>query len=118
MMTTATDEQFTREVLASSVPVFVHFRAPWCGICNLVSPVLSSFQASYSNQVRVVDINADENLVLTNRYDLKTLPTVLCVENGKVIQRIEGFKSRESLKRSLESVMQRYRLEDTFSISA
>lgn len=118
MMTTATDEKFTREVLASSVPVFVHFRAPWCGICNLVSPVLSSFQASYSNQVRVVDINADENLVLANRYDLKTLPTVLCIEDGTVIQRIEGFKSRESLKESLESVMQRYRLEDTFSKSA
>ena len=117
-MMTVTDENFGQEVLASSAPVIVHFQAPWCGICRLISPVLNSFQLEWPGSVRVVDINADENLKLANLYELKTLPTLLYIENGTVIERIEGFRSREILRRRLDDIAHRYQLENTFSQSA
>jgi len=117
-MTTVTEENFSHEVLASSVPVFVHFRAPWCSLCRLITPVLDSFQAEWPNQIRLIDINADENLKLANLYQLKTLPTLLYIENGQVLDRIEGFRSRELLRRRLDTVMQRHHLESVFSKSA
>jgi len=118
MMTMVTDENFSREVLASSVPVFVHFSAPWCGICRLVPPILNSFRAEFPGPIQMIDINADQNFRLANRYQLTALPTVLYIENGRVIQRIEGFTSRESFQAQLEGIKQRGYLESAFSRSA
>lgn len=115
MMTTLTEEAFNQEVLHSSVPVLVHFRAPWCGICRLISPVLNSVQSTWPVPVRLIDINADENLRLANAYRLKTLPTVLYIENGEVIHRIEGLKSRDDFRARMEDIACRLRLESTFS---
>ena len=110
MMTTVTEENFNREVLASSVPVLVHFRAPWCGICRLASPILNSFQAELSDPLRVFDVNADDNLRLANYYQLKTLPTLLYVVNGEVVGRIEGFQGRDALCAQLEEMVRCQRL--------
>lgn len=122
-MTTVTEDNFHQEVLASSAPVFVHFQAPWCGICRLISPILNSFQTQWQTQwkseglgeLRILEINADENFKLANQYQLTTLPTLLYIENGKVIQRIEGFEGREVLRARLDSIAYRHRLEDTFT---
>ena len=114
MMTTVTEDNFNQEVLASSVPVFVHFQAPWCGICQLISPILNSYKAKWPTQVRILEINADENFKLANQYQLKTLPTLLYIEKGKVIQRIEGFDSREAFRVHLDNLARRYHLESTF----
>lgn len=111
MMTPVTEENFNREVLASSVPVLVHFRAPWCGICRLVLPTLDSFQSERTDRLRVFDVNADENLRLANRYQLRTLPTLLYIENGEVMGRIEGFQGRDALRAQLEDIVCRQRLD-------
>ena len=118
MMTTVTDENFNREVLASSVPALVHFSAPWCGICRLVTPVLNSFRTEWPGPIQIVDINADQNLKLANRYRLTALPTLLYVEQGRVLQRIEGFRSHEHLSAQLAEIKQRHSLECLLSRSA
>jgi thioredoxin 1 len=115
MMTTVTEDNFNQEVLTSSTPVFVHFQAPWCGICRLVSPILDSCRSQWDEQVRVIDVNADENFKLANQYQLKTLPTLLYIENGQVLHRIEGFESRESFRAQVEDIACRHRLETTFA---
>ena len=118
MTTTVTDETFTQEVLNSSVPVFVHFHAPWCGICRLITPILKSIQSEWPGQLLITDINADENLRLANQYQLKTLPTLLYIEKGKVLHRIEGFKGRSELRDRIDSIARRCRLDATLSRSA
>lgn len=118
MMTMVSDENFNREVLASSVPVLVHFSAPWCGICRLVSPVLNSFRKEWPGPIQIVDINADQNLKLANRYQLTALPTVLYIEHGRVLQRIEGFRGREHFLGQLEEIKQLHCLEGMFSHTA
>ncbi|MGD1898864.1 MAG: thioredoxin family protein [Phormidesmis sp.] len=117
-MTTVTDENFIQEVLTSSAPVIVRFQAPWCGICRLITPVLNTFQAEWPGFIRVLDVNADDNLKLANQYRLKTLPTLLYIEQGQVLHRIEGFRSREILRAKLYDIVQRQRLESTLSQSA
>jgi len=114
MMTTVTEDNFNQEVLASSVPVLVHFRAPWCSICRLITPIVTSVQAEWPGQLQLFDVNADENFKLANQYQLKTLPTLLYMEKGKVIHRIEGFKTRDAFRSQLEDLAYRYHLETTF----
>lgn len=110
-----TEENFNQEVLSSSAPTFVHFRAPWCGICRLISPILDSYQAKWPEPLRVLDINADENFKLANRFQLKTLPTLLYIENGQIIHRLEGFSGHEAFREQIDMIAYRHRLENTFS---
>ncbi len=115
MMTTVTEENFEQAVLASSVPAFVYFSAPWCGICKLVPPILASVQAEWPGLVNLFQVNADENFRLANRYRLRSLPTLLYIESGEVIQRIEGFQSRQAFYAKLTDMAYRHRLETAFT---
>lgn len=115
MMTTVTEETFTEEVLASSVPVLVHFQAPWCGLCRLITPTLNQAIADWPVSLRLLNINADENFKLANHYQLKMLPTLLYIEGGKIVHRIEGSANREDFCRRLESISCRYGLETAYS---
>ncbi len=115
---TITEENFESVVLASPVPVLVHFWAPWCGLCRRVTPLLNRFQQEWSGQVQVIGINADENLKLANLYRLQTLPTLLFLDQGKVVQRFDVLRNRDECMRMLDLLMRRYGLEAGFAKSA
>lgn len=106
MSLTADESTFENEVLGSPVPVLVHFWAPWCGVCRLVEPLLLSLQDEWLGNLRLVDINADENFKLANHYRLKTLPTLLLFQDGTLQYRIEGIGSRDELKATLAKYLQ------------
>lgn len=106
---------FNQEVLKSSIPVVVSFWAPWCGVCKLVGPILSEIHTHWDGQIKIVSINADDNLKLANLYKLKSLPTLMVFDQGIVQCRFEHFSSRKDfrtaatdLQTALEAIMERY----------
>jgi thioredoxin 1 len=104
MIHSVTDLNFRDEVLASSVPVLVNFGAPWCGLCKLIQPTLNQFQARWDDQIKLVNINADDNLKLASTYKLKTLPTLILFTHGRISDRLEGFHSQEELRANLDRI--------------
>lgn len=89
---------FNQEVLKSPVPVLVNFWAPWCGACRMVKPMLSEVESQWEGQVKLVSINADENLKLANLYRLTNLPTVLLFDQGNICCRLDQFQRRDDFK--------------------
>jgi len=109
---------FRSEVLESSKPVLVSFWAPWCGICRFTQPILSDLQAEWGDQVKLVNINADENLTLASSYRLTTLPTLMLFEQGELLCRLEQFRGREDFRRAaveLQTMLKQVTLSYSYS---
>ncbi|MEH1778941.1 thioredoxin family protein [Nostoc sp.] len=108
MVLSVSERTFTQEVLESPIPVLVNFEAPWCGLCRIIHPLLLQFQAQCGEEIKLVGVNADQNFKLSTTYRLKSLPTLLLIENGTVRHRLECFRSREDLRLALEEIKASY----------
>lgn len=104
-MLSLSEPTFKQDVLESSIPVLVDFSAPWCGLCRVIQPLLREFQADWNGQVKIVRVNADDNLKLATTYRIKSLPTLLFFERGQVIQRLDNFQGREDVRMALKKLM-------------
>ena len=108
MVLSVIEQTFTEEVLESPIPVLVNFWAPWCGLCRNIQPLLLQFKTHCDQPIKLVGVNADENFKLSNAYRVTNLPTLILIENGKVVKRIEEFHGRDDLRLALEEIKTSY----------
>lgn len=92
-----TNETFESEVLDSKVPVLVDFNALWCGPCRMVRPVLDEL-ASESDSYKIVSVNVDDNMELSSKYKVSSIPCMILIKDGKEENRIIGLRSKSDLK--------------------
>ena len=98
-MDEVTDATFAREVLASPVPVIVDFWAPWCKPCEAIEPHLRALAAEWAERVRLVRVNVDENLGVSGRYGVLSLPTVVLFAEGEPKATVYGAQPRARFER-------------------
>ena len=92
----ATDDTF--EVEAKAAPaVVVDLWAPWCGPCRIVGPILEDLSREYAGRLKVVKVNVDENPVTAQRYQAFSIPTMVVIKNGRVVDRIVGAMPKGQL---------------------
>lgn len=84
------DAAFEQAVLKSETPVVVDFWAPWCGPCRAVAPILDKLADEYAGKVVVAKVNTDENPQWAMQYDVRGIPTMLFVADGKLVHRQMG----------------------------
>lgn len=101
----ASDATFDRESQAP-VPVLVDLWAPWCGPCRLVAPVLDELSRDLAGRLKVIKINVDDNPSLASRFDARSIPTLVILQDGEVRQRLLGVQAKEALLREIEPLLQ------------
>jgi|GEM_PF-661369 len=89
-LTPIADGTFAREVLEASQPVLVDIWAPWCAPCVALKPVLERVAEQLAGRVRVLTLNADENVDTVTRFGVRALPTVLLFDRGALVDRLTG----------------------------
>ncbi len=104
-MKEVTDANFADEVLASPVPVIVDFWAPWCKPCKAIEPHLAAIAEEREGRVRLARVNVDENLGVSGRYGVLSLPTVMLFSSGEARTTIFGAHSRSHYERAFEQFL-------------
>ena len=87
---------FQEEVLSSDKPVLVDFWASWCGPCRMVAPVLEEI-ANERSDVKVCKINVDEEPELASRYRVMSVPTMIVVREGQVVNQATGARPKSQI---------------------
>ena len=96
-------DESTFEVEAKASPtVVVDLWAPWCGPCRIVSPMLDAFAREHAGRVKVVKVNVDDNQGLAVRFDAMSIPTIVVMRDGVVVDRIVGAMPQPALRARLE----------------
>ncbi len=91
-----TKENFRQEVLESGVPVLVDFWASWCGPCRMVSPLVDEIAAERQD-IKVVKVNVDEQPELASAYRIMSIPTLMVIKDGKVVNQAMGARPKQQI---------------------
>lgn len=98
-----TDKDFQKEVLESKHLTLVDFWAPWCGPCRMVGPALEAIADELGGKVIVAKMNVDDNPNTPTKYGVQSIPTLLLVRDGKVLDTKVGAMPRAQLKAWVEN---------------
>lgn len=98
-------DEFKEKVLNDSKPVILDFWAPWCGPCKMMTPVFESL-AGEMDSVDFVKINIDEAEEITEKFSVMSVPTLLLIKDGQVVDQKSGAMNKEQLKEFIEEGIQ------------
>ena len=87
---------FNQEVLNSNKPVLMDFWAPWCGPCRMVVPLVEEI-AKERSDIKVVKINVDEEQELAMQFGVVSIPTLVVMKNGKIVNQVTGARPKAQI---------------------
>lgn len=93
---TITKDNFSEEVLSSSKPVLLDFWASWCAPCKMLSPVVDQI-AEETTDTKVGKVNVDEQPELAGKFGVMSIPTLVVIKDGKVVQQSVGVVPKASI---------------------
>ena len=93
---TVTKENFQEEVMQAGCPVLLDFWATWCGPCRMVGPVVEEISRERSD-IKVGKINVDENPELAGQFGVMSIPTLVVMKDGKIVNQSMGAKPKSAI---------------------
>ncbi|MCX2560510.1 thioredoxin TrxA [Acetobacter farinalis] len=100
-----TDSSFEADVLKASGLVLVDFWAEWCGPCKMIGPALEELGKDFAGKLTVAKINIDDNPVSPNTYGVRSIPTLMLVRDGQVLDTKVGALPKSQLKAWVEGAL-------------
>ncbi len=94
---TATDANFSTDVLKSPTLALVDFWAEWCGPCKALGPTIDSIADELPGKLKVFKMNVDENPATPTQFHIRGIPTVILFKNGQAVDQIVGNQPKDAI---------------------
>jgi thioredoxin 1 len=98
-----TDGNFQQEVLDSEKLSVIDFWAEWCGPCRAIGPVIEELYHEYQGRVTVGKVNVDHNPNLSITYGITSIPAILFIKGGKVVDKLVGAQPKSNFVKKIEA---------------
>ena len=83
----------------------VDFWAPWCGPCRMIAPIIDELATDFDGKAKICKVNSDEETNLALNFGIRSIPTILFMKDGKVVDTIIGATSKQSLADKINSLL-------------
>ncbi len=97
-----TDATFKQEVLDSDKLSVIDFWAEWCGPCRAIGPVIEELSKDYDGKVNIGKVNVDTNPQISMDYGITSIPAILFVKGGKVVDKLVGAQPKANFVKKIE----------------
>ena len=97
-----TDANFKTEVLDSDKLTVIDFWAEWCGPCRAIGPVIEELSKEYTGSVNIGKVNVDHNPQVSMNYGITSIPAILFVKNGEVVDKLVGAQPKANFVKKIE----------------
>jgi len=100
-----TDANFNEQVLNNDKPVLIDFWAVWCGPCQVQGPIVEEVAKAMDGKAVVGKVNVDENPLVSQKYGIMSIPTLMIFKSGTVVKQFIGVQSKEALLGELNKLI-------------
>ncbi len=100
-----TDSNFKEVALDKEGVAVVDFWAEWCGPCRLVGPVIDDLSKDYEGKATIGKVNVDNNPEISMKYGVRSIPTILFLKNGEVVDKHVGTATKQTLATKLDAIL-------------
>lgn len=101
-----TDSNFESEVLSNEGVTLIDFWAEWCGPCKMLTPIIDELHKDYEGKAKIGKLNVDQNPEVSQNFKVRSIPTIIILKNGEVVDKHVGLASKKDIALKIEAQLQ------------
>ena len=98
-----TDANFQESALENNGVSVIDFWAEWCGPCRMVTPIIEELATEYEGKAVIGKLNVDTNKDVSMKYGIRSIPTILILKNGEVVEKHVGVATKQALTEKINA---------------
>ena len=93
------------EIEAAGLPIVIAFSATWCGPCKKIAPIIEELAQEYEGRVIIGKCDLDDNVELTSRFGIRSVPSVFFLKNGQIVDKSVGAAPKQTFVEKIEALL-------------
>tara|TARA_B110000967_G_C18366147_1_gene308306 strand:+ start:100 stop:471 length:372 start_codon:yes stop_codon:yes gene_type:complete len=100
-----TDDNFQETAIEKEGVAVVDFWAEWCGPCRMITPIIEELATDFENKATIGKVNVDQNPNTSMKYGVRSIPTILILKNGEVVDKHVGVITKQALEDKINAAL-------------